>query len=369
MSFNSHRQKPTSSTTRDLYADLGITAKATAEEIKKAYRKQAIQHHPDRGGNEEMFKKISEANEILTDPTKREIYDQHGYDGLQEYNNQMSAQGQMRVQVQPLVVKVVVNLAELYKGCHRSVEAERIVFEGDIRMGGHNLKKVPEKERFEITIEPMSIYGDKIVKPGMGNRHKTDEDVIGDLIFVLVPYETEEEEAESQTRKEGQYKGYSLSGLDLHYQCKLTLAEALLGFKKRIEFLDGQQLMISSSKVTQPETIKVIEKMGFTKTMRTPFGAFPKQGHLYIHFEIEFPKELDQKMQSQIGKAFGIPKLDKPSGETKVTDYKVDQLANPDQVKEPQEAMGMGGPMIIGPDGIPINIQGGMNGQQECTIM
>jgi DnaJ-class molecular chaperone len=365
MSF--HQQKPKSTqSTRDLYADLEISSKASADEIKKAYRKQAVKHHPDRGGDAEVFKKVSEAHEILSDETKREIYDQHGYDGLQEYQNQMSAQGQMRAQVQPMVVKVVVNLAELYKGCKRSVEAERIIFDGNIQLGGHNLKKTPEKETFEITIDPMSVYGDKIVKTGLGHRHKTDEDVIGDLIFVLVPFETDEAEAESQASKEGQYKGFTLTGLDLHYQCKLTLAEALLGFKKRIEFLDGRQLMISSNKITQPETVKVIEKLGFQKTMRTPFGAFPKQGHMYIHFEIEFPKEIDSKMQSQIAKAFGVPKLDKPSGDTAVVDYKVDQLANPDQVKEQQDGMGMGGPMIIGPDGVPINLAGG---QQECTIM
>lgn len=66
----------------DFYKLLGIEKNATAEEIKKAYRKQAMKYHPDRNpGNkeaEEMFKKVSNAYEVLSDPQKRATYDQYG---------------------------------------------------------------------------------------------------------------------------------------------------------------------------------------------------------------------------------------------------------------------------------------------------
>jgi len=65
----------------DYYKTLGISKNATAEEIKKAYRKLALQHHPDRGGSSESEKKFKEANEayqILSDPEKRSRYDQFG---------------------------------------------------------------------------------------------------------------------------------------------------------------------------------------------------------------------------------------------------------------------------------------------------
>lgn len=59
----------------NLYNTLGVKDNATQEEIKKAYRKLAIKHHPDKGGNEDTFKKVNEAYGILSDDDKRSQYD------------------------------------------------------------------------------------------------------------------------------------------------------------------------------------------------------------------------------------------------------------------------------------------------------
>src|SRR6185437_15585080 len=68
---------------RDFYEVLGLSRGASPEEIKKAYRKLALQHHPDRNPGdkkaEESFKELSEAYEILSDPQKRQMYDQFGH--------------------------------------------------------------------------------------------------------------------------------------------------------------------------------------------------------------------------------------------------------------------------------------------------
>ena len=64
--------------TPDYYKTLGVSRDATADEIKKAFRKKARTAHPDAGGNEEEFKQINEAYEVLGDEKKRQLYDQYG---------------------------------------------------------------------------------------------------------------------------------------------------------------------------------------------------------------------------------------------------------------------------------------------------
>lgn len=63
---------------KDYYQILGVTKNATLDEIKKAYRKLAHQHHPDKGGDEKKFKEISEAYQVLSDKEKRAQYDRFG---------------------------------------------------------------------------------------------------------------------------------------------------------------------------------------------------------------------------------------------------------------------------------------------------
>lgn len=70
---------------KDYYQTLGLARGASDEEIKRAYRRQALRYHPDKNkepGAEEKFKEIAEAYDVLSDPRKREIFDRYGEEGL-----------------------------------------------------------------------------------------------------------------------------------------------------------------------------------------------------------------------------------------------------------------------------------------------
>ena len=68
---------------RDYYEVLGVSKSASADELKKAYRRLAVQHHPDKeGGSEDKFKELNEAYDILKDAQKRQRYDQFGHAGV-----------------------------------------------------------------------------------------------------------------------------------------------------------------------------------------------------------------------------------------------------------------------------------------------
>jgi molecular chaperone DnaJ len=71
---------------RDYYEVLGVQRNATEQELKSAYRKLALQYHPDRNpgdnGSEEKFKEINEAYAVLSNPDNRARYDRYGHAGI-----------------------------------------------------------------------------------------------------------------------------------------------------------------------------------------------------------------------------------------------------------------------------------------------
>ena len=77
-------RQPAEVDNRKFYELLGATRDASEADIKKAFRKAAMTHHPDKGGDPEKFKEISKAYEVLSDPEKKQLYDEYGEEGLEQ---------------------------------------------------------------------------------------------------------------------------------------------------------------------------------------------------------------------------------------------------------------------------------------------
>jgi len=72
---------------KKLYEIMGVPLTADINEIKKAYKKSCVKgeyKHPDKGGDPEKFKMLSEANEILSNPEKKDLYDKYGLEGVRD---------------------------------------------------------------------------------------------------------------------------------------------------------------------------------------------------------------------------------------------------------------------------------------------
>ncbi len=147
------------STKRDYYEVLGVAKSATAEEIKKAYRKKAIQYHPDKNpgdkASEEKFKEAAEAYEILSSPEKKQRYDQFGHAGMGNqggFSGQHmtmedifstfgdifggggfggfgggGSRGQRVNRGSNLRIKVTLNLSEVANGCEKKLKVKKYI--------------------------------------------------------------------------------------------------------------------------------------------------------------------------------------------------------------------------------------------------
>ena len=122
----------------DFYKVLGVSENATQDEIKKAYRKLAVEHHPDKGGDESQFKKISEAYDTVGDPDKRNQYDNQrknpfagGFDpfggGFNPFGDMFgNMQHRQRKRAVPdKIIEVVIGAVESFKGGEKTITYTR----------------------------------------------------------------------------------------------------------------------------------------------------------------------------------------------------------------------------------------------------
>lgn len=130
--------------TQQLYDVLGVSKEASEQEIRKAFRKLTLVHHPDKGGDENTFKEINAAYEVLCNKDKRELYDKYGLEGVKNGGGGMSDFGDIfdifgmsggrrgqaqkqRRKVQPTQREIQVTLETIYTGKLMTLDHKKTV--------------------------------------------------------------------------------------------------------------------------------------------------------------------------------------------------------------------------------------------------
>jgi DnaJ family protein A protein 2 len=345
--------------TQALYDCLGVTKTASGEEIKKAYRKLAVKHHPDKGGDVEKFKEITAANEILSDPEKRELYDKYGIDGVRD-----GGQGGMdpfahlfggmfghghghghgkaqKKKVKPTKKSVRVTLEDIYVGKMKNVAYERQkLCEGCDGKGGKDSVKCKACKGHGI-VEKMVQLGPGFISSSreqcrdcggegttfdkanmckvckgkkIANEKKTKEVPVeqGAPHGHHVIFTGEGDELPGAHAGDlvveldiAKHAVFTRNGADLVIFKTITLYEALTGCCFEIEHLDGSKLVISTKpgEVITPKMKKQLKGKGMPY-----YKDAMSHGNLYVEFNIEFPKSGELKNIEGLAKILPLPK-------------------------------------------------------------
>lgn len=279
------------------YDILGISKNASQNEIKKAYRKLAHKYHPDKpDGDEDKFKKISEAYNVLSDKKKRQQYDatggtgsgfsggaRGGFGGFQDFDFSQfqGAQGQdfdlndifdgfniffggrRRKRGKDIQMDIDLSFKESVYGATKDISIKR--------------QSTDEKEDLSVTIPPGISDGEIVRLRGKGE--KREDGMSGDLYLRV-----------NVTGGER----FSKSGHHLVTQESISITEALLGTKKSIDSVDGKIDITIPAGITHGEVLRVSGK-GIPVTM----GG--KRGDLLIKILIDVPNSLTAK-QTELAK-------------------------------------------------------------------
>jgi DnaJ homolog subfamily A member 2 len=329
----------------DYYKILGVNRNATKVEITKSYRTLAMQWHPDKHdvNNQEManikFKEIAEAYHVLTDPEKKRIYDMHGIEALQRSNTG----GFRPMFVQPnMAHNIVVLLSDFYVG--KLLKFHLKLTKMCIDCNGLGCNDVNKMSMCKVCMGKGKIMKNMPVAPGMpfmvqqvipcnncfgrgkifsvANECQTCRSMGKVKIDVVSEYYVKkgEEYGIKMVENMGDYlpdgsrgvlqltlipdrdldtKGYGREGDDLVYEMKISLKQALLGFKVDIPYINPAEpyLRLTSNNIINPGMIKFINGRGMPIKNSNGFG------NLIISFEIIFPTEnFSTSVKSQLEK-------------------------------------------------------------------
>jgi curved DNA-binding protein len=250
----------------DYYSILGVSKTASQDEIKKAYRKLAMKHHPDRGGDAEMSAKINEAYNVLGNTTKRQQYD----NPQPEFNFRTSGFGngdpfedifanafgfgrrQRPKQNKDIQLLYTLTLTDCFTG-------KSAVFSYNLPSG--------RNETLDVFFPAGIKNGDSLKLDGYGDDTFTDAPRGSLIIKIRVISES----------------NWSLHGLDLHTTYKLGVFDLLLGCDIEISIPSGKTISLKIPKGTNPDTNFSINGHGL------PDRKTGKQGKIIVKILTDVP--------------------------------------------------------------------------------
>jgi len=292
---------------KDYYKTLGVEKSATQDEIKKAYRKQAMKYHPDRNsGNksaEEKFKEITEANEVLSDPEKRKKYDTLGSNwkqyenaGGQGYNYGNPFGGanrggessyQYSGNINDLFGGAGGGFSDFFEsffggsgsgfGTRPQQQKTSVDVEANLNISledafnGSEKQIILDDKKLKIKIVPGTKDGQKLRLKGLG-RSTTSSREKGDLylnIHIL------------------KHPFYEIKENDLYYNLDVDLYTAVLGGKEHIKTLDEKTINITIPEGTETGKLLRLKNLGLKNDNA--------RGDLFVKIYVTIPKNLSKE--------------------------------------------------------------------------
>lgn len=296
----------------DLYKELGVSKSASADEIKKVYKKLASQLHPDKNPGDQKvearFKAVNRAYQVLHDPEKRRLYDEFGEESLREgfnvaaaraYRNAAQAAGARRARGGGVNFEDLAGggggsagfgdlLGELFGGGARTgrrgnvgakgsdVASEVAVdFVSAIRGAELRLRLQDGGEEVTVRVPPGAGEGDKVRVPGHGAPSMMGGPP-GDLVIAV---------------KVNPHPYFERDGLDLYLNLPITVAEAHRGAKVRVPTPDGP-VTLSVPKHAQSGQELRLKGKGVKRAQ--------KQGDLYVRFMVKLPAQDSPEIEAAV---------------------------------------------------------------------
>jgi len=323
----------------EYYDLLGIQKSASPDEIKKVYRKLAMKHHPDKGGDENKFKEITEAFEVLSDEQKRSHYDQFGkkpqpghpghqggfHQGFgdpfdifnsffgQHHPTQRTDHERKRrqdtiveyaISIEDAFVGKSVKLKINHKGCCKACNGKGNLKEPIICEMCRGIGQIQRR----IQIGPMQQIIRQHCESCNGKGKTFDPryhcqtcngcgavQLKDDVSFTIQP--GIKENTTTRIHGMGDYNGsnndliirfkykshdtYTVDGYHIHVRQKVPMYEALCGSRFLYKHPDGKEYIIHTEIILTQGKTHTIHRMGMSS-----------EGSLFIHFDIEFPERL-----------------------------------------------------------------------------